>query len=70
MTLAVMEADLAVISHFTSSASNTDILLLELILCIYYLILFEKNKTKIKTLIDFGNEINAMTPVYVSKLGF
>lgn len=40
------------------------------ILCIYYLLYFEKDKSNIKILIDSNSEVNAMTPIYVFKLGF
>lgn len=40
------------------------------ILCIYYLIYFKKNLTKIKALLDFDSEVNSMTSTYVTKLDF
>lgn len=36
--------------------------------CIYYTIQFIKNQVKIQALIDSRNEVNAMTPIYASKL--
>lgn len=32
--------------------------------------LFLKNSDNVNVLIDFGNEVNAMTSAYASKLGF
>lgn len=37
---------------------------------IYYSIQFQKDQAKIQILIDSGSEINAITPAYMSKLGF
>ena len=36
--------------------------------CIQYPIQFKENQPKVKALIDSGNEINTMTPAYVTKL--
>lgn len=44
--------------------------LLKRVLCIYYLVQFKKDQTKVWALIDFGSEVNAMTPAYTKKLGF
>ena len=39
--------------------------------CIHYPVQFKgTNKTKVQALIDLGSEVNAMTPAYVSRLGF
>lgn len=39
------------------------------ILCIYYLMQFKKNQTKIWALLNFDSEINIMTLAYAAKLG-
>ena len=44
--------------------------ILDQILCIHHPVQFPKNKVVIiQALIDFGNEVNAMTPAYAKKLG-
>lgn len=55
---------------FQVLAFNNFTLPLKHILCIYYLIYFKKNQTKIKALLDSNNKINIMTPTYVAKLDF
>lgn len=35
---------------------------------IYYSILFKKNQAKIRILLDFSNEINAISLIYITKL--
>ena len=54
-----------------TEASQKYILVLDQILCIYYLIWFKKNKIqgKIQALINSGNEVNTITSEYASKLG-
>lgn len=47
---------------------NNYTLLLKHILCIHYLIWFKKNQAKIQALLDFGSEINVITPAYAAKL--
>ena len=37
--------------------------------CIHYPVQFQKDKEIIKALIDFGSEVNAMTPAYAKQLG-
>lgn len=69
ITLASMEAIPVVVFCSTSPVSDTDILSLENVLYLHYPILFQKDKAKVQTLIDFQNEINVMTLVYASKLG-
>ena len=39
------------------------------VLYIHYPLHFWKNINKVWALLDFGNEINVMTPTYLSKLG-
>lgn len=41
-------------------------LILEKVLCIYYSIWFKKDE--IQALIDLGSKINAITPIYTSRL--
>ena len=41
---------------------------LERLLCIYYLLRFQKHIASIRALIDLGSEVNAMTPAYATKL--
>ena len=38
--------------------------------CIYYLIYFQEGHEHVKALLNNGNKINAMNPVYVKKLSF
>lgn len=54
-------------STLVTRTSKEDNVALEQILYIYYLIRFKKNK--VQALINLNNEVNAITPVYVSKLG-
>ena len=44
-----------------------NLLMLDWIPCIYYLIWFKKNK--VQALINFGSKVNVMTPAYLLKLG-
>lgn len=44
-------------------------LLLKRIPCIYYLLCFRKDQTKIQALIDFASEVNAISLAYAAKLG-
>lgn len=54
-----------------AKASIKDTLLaLKRILCIYYPFYFQKDITEVKVLFNSGSEINVITPVYTSKLGF
>ena len=48
--------------------NKEDDLALAKIPCIYYPLCFQKDTIEAKALIDSGNEINAMTLIYVSKL--
>ena len=48
-----------------------DALILERISCIHYLVQFKKDEyeTQVWALIDSGSEVNAITPVYILRLG-
>ena len=48
---------------------ENNLLALDRVPCIRYLIQFKKSEVQVQALIDSGSEINAMTPGYVSKLG-
>lgn len=50
-------------------APDNSSLLVERLLCIYYLVRFKKDKTKVQALIDTSSKINAITPAYMAKLG-
>lgn len=50
------------------AAKKNPLFLLKRVLYIYYLGRFTKDKAKIKTLLDFVSEVNAMTSTYVGKL--
>lgn len=41
---------------------------LERVLYIYELIWLKKNWAELKTLVDFSNEVNTMTPAYIDRL--
>lgn len=52
---------------------NTSLLVIFLfkgILCIYHPLYFKKNQAEVKALLDFSSETNAITPAYVTRLGF
>lgn len=55
---------------FKASTFDNSTPLLKCILWIYYLVYFKKNQAKIKVLLDFSNEINTITLVYISKQDF
>lgn len=40
------------------------------ILCIHYLVQFQKNKDNIQALINSGSKVNAINSAYAKKLGF
>ena len=42
---------------------------LERVPCIHYPLYFQKDTAGVKALVDFGNEVNAMTPAYAAKRG-
>ena len=50
-----------------TKASNDNVIALDQVLCICYLIGFKKNK--IQTLIDFGSKVNSIILRYALKLG-
>ena len=50
--------------------SKKEHMFLKQVLCIYYLLRFEKDTTNVRDLIDLDNEINIMIPAYALKLGF
>lgn len=47
--------------------AENGVVVLERVLCIWYLIWFKKNE--VQPLFNLTNEVNAMTPAFVSKLG-
>ena len=51
-----------------TKVSKKDVIL-DRILCIYYLMFFWKNQDEVLALINLGSEVNVMTHVYSSKLG-
>lgn len=51
-----------------TEANKEDEMVLERVLCIYYLLCFQKNITEVKALINFGNKVNVMTPAYAAQL--
>lgn len=54
-----------------TKAGKKDDVVLAMVLRTYYLLRFHKNKeNEFWALIIFSNKINAVTPVYISKLGF
>lgn len=70
MTKARIKVSPAMALSFEILISDNLILPLEHKLYLHYTILFKRNYVKTQALIDFGSKINAMTPVYTSKLGF
>ena len=52
-----------------TEASKEEHMTLEWVPCIYYPFHFRKDTADVRALIDSGSEVNAMTPVYASKLG-
>lgn len=51
-------------------ASKKANMALQLVLYINYPLFFKKDTADAKVLIDSSNEVNAMTPAYIAKLGF
>ena len=52
-----------------TSRKAQEVRILDKILCIYYLIQFQRNKGKdILALLNFGSKVNAMTPSYIAQL--
>ena len=61
---------LATSASVTGASKEAPEVVLDRVPCIYYLVQFRKDKEKtIRALIDFGSEVNAMTPAYAKKLG-
>ena len=52
-----------------TEASQKDVVVLDWVFCIRYPIWFKKSKVQAHALLNFGSEVNAMTPGYASKLG-
>lgn len=63
-----MKADLVVVLGLKTPVSDNSTLPLERVPCIHYPLYFRKDQREIQALIDFGNEINVMTPAYVKRL--
>lgn len=61
----------AVVPSFKSLALEVDnsALLLEYILCIYYLIQFKKDQIKVQALLDSSSKVNVIPSAYTTKLG-
>lgn len=57
-----------VFSSFKALDLNNFPLLLKRVSYIYLLIQFKKNYTKVQALLNFGIEVNAMTPAYAANL--
>ena len=53
----------------TEASKEDDDVALARVPFIYYPLRFQKDTNKLRTLLDSGSEVNAMTPVYASKLG-
>ena len=51
-----------------TEASQEDVVL-DRVPCICYLIWFKKSEIQVQGLLNFGNEVNAITPRYALKLG-
>ena len=49
--------------------NDNEKVMLEKILCIYYLVCFQKNQEQVKTLLNSGSKVNIMSPAYVKRLG-
>lgn len=52
-----------------TKTSKKEYVSLKQVLCIHYPLRFRKNTKDIRALIDSSSKINAITPVYASKLG-
>ena len=58
------------VSATSSSVTETNKeVTLERVLGVHYPLRFQKDTADVRALIDLGNEVNAMTPAYASKLG-
>ena len=59
------------VSRTSTSMAGTREETLECVSCIHYPVQFKgMNETQVQALIDSGSEVNAMTLIYVSRLGF
>lgn len=78
MTVASMNANIVVNPNIEEQSVGPEIpfsidnpaLLLKCISCIYYLIEFKKDQTKVQALLDSDSKVNVMTPAYAARLGF
>ena len=70
MSRAKKLVSVSAISLSVIETSKEDEVALERVPCVYYPLRFRKDTADVKALIDLGNEVNAMTPAYASKLGF
>ena len=63
---------LATSALVTGASKEAPEMVQDRVACIHYLMQFRKDKERatIWALIDFGNEVNAMTPAYAKQLGF
>ncbi len=52
-----------------TASSEASIGPLQRVPCIRYPVQFQEDQPKVKALIDFGSEVNAMTPAFAAKLG-
>lgn len=66
-TKAGKKADLAVVLDLITLALDS-VLPLKHVLCIHHPMQFKKNQVKDQTFLDFGSEVNTMTPAYATKL--
>ena len=63
--------DLATSTSMTGASKEAqEVIFLDRVLYIYYLVQFQKDKATIQALINSGSEVNAMTPAYAKQLGF
>lgn len=58
------------ISVLKIETNKEDEVIQKKVLRIHYLLHFQKNTIKIKTLLDFGSKVTAMILTYALKLGF
>ena len=52
-----------------TKVNNEDVIILDWVSYICYLIWFKKSKVQVQALLDFGSEVNAITLEYILKLG-
>ncbi len=58
------------ISTSLTASSEASIRPLQGVPCIKYSVQFQEDQPKVKAIIDFGSEVNAITPAYAKELGF